>query len=132
LANNWCFCDEFCKLPQKKSGKFGESLCKSSKQGTLKTVSKLVKTGFPHMMIGIVVFSMLVIGVVERSRAAAPSGGSGGSAGGSSGSGQMVTVGANASSTNASAGGQQQQTSQSSQSNPRKNSVGSQEASLGG
>jgi len=59
-------------------------------------------------MIGIVVFSMLVIGVVERSRAAVPSGGSGGSAGGSSGSGQMVTVGANASSTNASTSGSQQ------------------------
>ena len=60
------------------------------------------------MMIGIVVFSMLVIGVVKRSRAAVPSAGSGGSAGGSSGSGQMVTVGANASSTNASTSGSQQ------------------------
>lgn len=108
MADNWCFCDEFCKLPQKKSGKFGESLYKLSKQGILKTVSRLVKTGFPPMMIGIVVFSMLVIGVVERSRAAVPSGGSGGSAGGSSGSGQMVTVGANASSTNASTSGSQQ------------------------
>lgn len=90
MADNWCFCDEFCKLPQKKSGKFGESLYKSSKQGTLNTVSKLVTTGFPSMMIGIVVFSMLVIGVVEWSRAAVPL------SGGSSGSGGMVNSGGSA------------------------------------
>ena len=70
MADNWCFCDEFCKLPQKHSGKFGESLYKSSKQGALNVVSKLIKAGFSPMMIGIVVFSMLVIGVVEWSHVA--------------------------------------------------------------
>ena len=53
-------------------------------------MSKLVTTGFPSMMIGIVVFSMLVIGVVEWSRAAVPL------SGGSSGSGGMVNSGGSA------------------------------------
>ena len=70
MASNWYFCDEFCKLPQKHSGKFGESLYKSSKQGALNAVSKPIKAGFSPMMIGIVVFSMLVIGVVEWSHMA--------------------------------------------------------------
>jgi hypothetical protein len=88
LADNWCFCDEFCKLPQKNSVKFWESLYKLSKQGTLNTVSKLIATGFSSMMIGIVVFSMLVIGAVEWSRAAVPlSGGSSGTASGSQNTG---------------------------------------------
>jgi hypothetical protein len=94
LVDKWSFCDEFCKLPQKNSGKFWESLYKSSKQGTLNTGRKLVTTGFPSMMIGIVVFSMLVIGVVEWSRAAVPL------SGGSSGSGGNATGGGNATTTN--------------------------------
>ena len=94
MADNWCFCDEFCKLPQKISVKFWESLYKLSKQGTLNTVSKLIATGFSSMMIGIVVFSMLVIGAVEWSRAAVPV------SGGSSGSGGMVTSGGSATTTN--------------------------------
>jgi hypothetical protein len=87
LAGNWCFCDEFCKLPQKNALKFWESLYKLSKQGTFITVSKVITTGFSSMMTGIVVFSMLVIGVVEWSRAAVPvSGGSSGSQNTGSGS----------------------------------------------
>ena len=41
---------------------WGESLQIVKKQGALKTVSKLIKMGFPSMMIGIVVFSMLMSG----------------------------------------------------------------------
>ena len=102
MADNWCFCDEFCKLPQKNSRKLGESLYKLSKQGILKTVSKLIKAGFPPMMIGIVVFSMLVIGVVEWSRAAVPV------SGGTSGSGGKASGGGSATSTNLTTSGSQQ------------------------
>lgn len=101
MVDNWCFCDEFCKLPQKTSGNFWESLYKLSKQGTFNKVSKLIKTGFSSMLTGIVVFSMLVIGVVEWGRAAVPV------SGGSSGSGGTVNSGGGTTTSNGATGGSQ-------------------------
>lgn len=101
MAGNWCFCDEFCKLPQKTSGKFWESLYKLSKKGILKAVSKRITTGFSSMVTGIVVFSTLVIGVVEWSPAAVPV------SGGSSGSGGTVNSGGSTTTSNGTTGGTQ-------------------------
>ena len=101
MAGNWCFCDEFCKLPQKTSGKFWESLYKLSKKGILKAVGKRITTGFSSMMTGIVVFSTLVIGVVEWSPAAVPV------SGGSSGSGGTVNSGGSTTTSNGTTGGTQ-------------------------